>query len=358
MSIFLEKYFNHLDKAPVPKVSLSKISSKLNLNEMPMNVPENLVEEIVKNLSAIKVNRYSEPYYSSLIISISEWQKQSPENILVGPGSSSFITLLLDYFGNQVLGDIIILRPSFVLYEHYCKTHKITYKTWDLDNNYQFVPEDLGTIKDYSIIFLTTPNNPTGTVVKKDTLKELLEKHNTSLFVVDEAYAEFAEENMLNLIDDYENVIVLRTMSKAYHAAGLRCGILFSKPGNIDRLRRLMVPWNLSVYTVSAIKDLIEYEQRTHWFEEQINGLRIQREKIYISVKGSKNIITYPSQANFILLKVKDTELFKLLSQRLSENGILVNYPSNLSLLENCLRITVGNKKENRELIKILADFR
>jgi len=317
---------------------------------MPSDIPDELRILIFDEVQASSFNRYPEPYAVTLRTKLAAWYGCSPGQILVGPGSSSFIRLLLTYFGLHMKGRLVITRPSFSYYEQFCAAFGINYDTWELDENFQYDPADLDEVPDYSVIFLTSPNNPTGSVLAPDSLKSLLFRHPKSLFIVDEAYAEFTAQAMLPLLNEHDNVILLRTFSKSWSAPSIRCGALIAPEPLARALAHLQTPWQLSAFTIDAAKVMIDYLQRTNWVNERVDSLISEREKLFkdCSRLAGAAFTVYPSQANFLLLKATSLEAHVAILKACTEHSVLVGDMHNLPRLAHCIRVTIGTPEENR----------
>lgn len=349
MSEFIQQYFPN--QVVPPGKPTFPIKYALHLNEMPLNMPEELRRIIADRVANVSFNKYPEPFGQSLVASLAQWYHCDPSNIMIAPGSSAFIRLLLAYFGLNKKGKIIITRPSFTYYEQFCDAYHIPFEPWNLDENFNYVPGLLEDLPDYSIVFLTTPNNPTGNVITLDMMRKLLKTHSTSLFVVDEAYAEFVDQTMLPLLKDHDNLILLRTFSKAFCGAGVRCGVLFAQEPMVQALMNLQTPWQLTPFTIESVKAILDFATQNSWFQEQVAYIIQERDALFkkLTQLKSKSYTFYPSQANFLLFKSKDRQTHQALFQACAAAGILIKDLSNESRLENYARVTIGMNEANEK---------
>lgn len=354
MSSFVQEYFPQR-LAPPGKPNFP-VKYALHLNEMPQPIPEKVHQEIARRVEKIPSNKYPEPFGQSLITQMAHWYQCDPQQIMVAPGSSAFIRLLLAYFGLNRRGKILITRPSFTYYEQYCQAFHIPFEPWDLDENFDYVPSALDSLPDYSVVFLTTPNNPTGNIIPVDVMRNLLTKHRKSLFVVDEAYAEFVEQTMLPLLKEHNNLVLLRTFSKAFCAAGVRCGVLFAQESIVQALMNLQTPWQLTPFTIEATKVILEYTENNPWFQEQVDAVIKERDRLFkMLVRLKSRVYTFfPSQANFLLIKSKNKEAHESLLLSCATLGILIKDLSNEPRLENYVRVTVGTAEANNQFYQAL----
>lgn len=352
MSAFIKKYF--LQQPSQPGKPNFPVKYALHLNEMPENMPIKLRQTIAERIADVPFNRYPDPFGQSLIGPLAEWYHCDPKKIMIAPGSSAFIRLLIGYFGLNKKGKIVITRPSFTYYEQYCETYHIPFEQWSLDEKFDYVPERLKDLPDYSIVFLTTPNNPTGNIISLDTMRDLLITHNKSLFVVDEAYAEFVNQTMMPLIEEHDNIVLLRTFSKAFCGAGVRCGVLFAQESMVQALLNLQTPWQLTPFTLETVKALLEFASKDPWFKEQVMNVIAERDALFNRLIGlnSKKYLFFPSQANFLLLKSENENAHQSLLQACAIRGIIIKDLSNEPMLENYARVTIGLREANDAFYK------
>jgi histidinol-phosphate aminotransferase len=322
----------------------------LHLNEMPLDVPEELKETIAERFKTVAFNRYPEPFAQSLVAQLATWYGCRPQELMVAPGSSAFIRLLLTFFGLNGCGQLVISRPSFAYYQQFCDSFHIPFTPWDLDENFQFVPSALDGLTKYSVVFLTTPNNPTGSQLSPATLRALLAKHPQSLFVVDEAYAEFVDETMLPLLKQFDNLVLLRTFSKAFCAAGVRCGVLLTNSALVSCLSGLQTPWQLSPFTIEAAKEILLYESETHWFKKQVLQIVAERDHLLEDCQesGSEHLSVFPSKANFLLIKSDTAQTHTRLLTECAQRKVLIKDLDGEPNLANCVRVTIGTPQANQ----------
>lgn len=358
MSLITKKYF--------PKTSNKKkqekkypIKYELHLNEMPEDIPIQLRKKIISQLQKVPLNKYPEPFAQSITGLMSEWYGVDNKNIMIAPGSSAFIRLLLTYFSINCKGKIVISRPSFTYYEQYCNTQNIDFESWNLGTNFEYNKEEIKDLPDYSVVFLTTPNNPTGNSISLDLMESLLNEHPKSLFIVDEAYAEFLDKTMLPLIKKYDNLIILRTFSKAFAVAGIRCGVLFAQNDLVNALMGIQTPWQLSSFTIESIRVILEFIKNNSWFDDQIKKIINERNKLFNKLNKLKsNTYTfYPSEANFLMFKSKNTRHHKLLLNTCAKRGILIKNLTGEPRLNNFARVSIGSIKANNAFYKVIKDL-
>lgn len=320
---------------------------KLDANESPFFVK---ISDIVKNIE-IPLNRYPDPEALNLRKAISKRIKISIDNIMVGNGSDELIYYLILTFGGPVLYPI----PTFSMYGIIAQSVGVETVESKLDKKFDINEKEfLNLIKNRrpSLIFISTPNNPTGNTFSSDKILKIIEtaRQKNSLVVIDEAYVPFcSEKGFLPFLKDYENLLILRTLSKI-GLAGLRIGYLIGSEEIINEIGKVKLPYNVDALTqYIATYALNNFYSKIKKFVKEIIK---EREKLQKELLKLKNIEVYPSEANFILFKSKES---KQIYEKLLKSGILIRDMS--STIKNSLRVTVGTKEENAEFIKILTSI-
>ncbi|MFM9989025.1 histidinol-phosphate transaminase [Flavobacterium sp.] len=299
------------------------------------------------------INRYPDPQQKKSKGFLSQQNKINENQILIGNGSDEVLDLVFRAFCEPNVDNVITLPPTYGMYGVLANINAIENKEVLLSADFQPNIDDI--IKNINantkIIFLCSPNNPTGNSFDDQTVLSLLKNFN-GLVVIDEAYIDFSKNaSWLQEINDYPNLVITQTLSKAYAMAGLRVGILYASTEIISILNKIKPPYNINnLSQETAIKKL---EQTTLDF--QVKKIISERKKMVESLVSIPFIEkTYPSDANFILIKVDDAN--KIYNQ-LIENGIVIRNRSNQPLCENCLRITIGTKEENEKLMTVLKSL-
>ncbi|WP_303317639.1 histidinol-phosphate transaminase [Flavivirga abyssicola] len=297
------------------------------------------------------VNRYPDPQQGDLKTMLSEIKNINSKNILLGNGSDEVLDLIFRAFCEPNKDNIIILPPTYGMYSVLANINAVGIKEVQLSNSFQPQVETiLNAVNESSkILFLCSPNNPTGNSFSSQSIEELLNKFE-GLVVIDEAYIDFSKENSwIDCLEEFPNLVVTQTLSKAYGMAGIRLGICYASTEIISILNRIKPPYNVNELTQQkaiqqlSIKDLAV---------NQINSI-LEERTLLISALESVSYISkiYPSDANFVLVKVDDA--VKRYDQ-LIDKGIVIRNRTTQPGCENCLRLTVGTKEENEILIKTL----
>jgi histidinol-phosphate aminotransferase len=299
------------------------------------------------------VNRYPDPLQKKLKQRIAEIKGVKAEQLFLGNGSDECIDLLFRLFCRPGIDKVATISPSYGMYAVSARINQIELVEILLNEDFSLDPERiLNASKDCKILFLCSPNNPTGQSFPQNQLIELVENFQ-GVVVVDEAYIDFSsEDSMLKVLNDYPNLAVSQTFSKAYGMAGIRLGMLFGSIELISWINKIKPPYNINQLTQEfALNKLSDLSQ----VNSEIEVIRSEREKLMNSLTQLPLILkVYPSDSNFILVKVSDADR---LYSYLIEKGIVVRNRSNQPLCLNTLRLTIGTPTENSQLLNALNEF-
>lgn len=311
----------------------------LDANENPFNDP---------------YNRYPDPNQRLLKNKISELLRIPFENIFLGNGSDEAIDLLFRAFCEPSIDRVISIEPSYGMYKVCADIQNIAIDGALLNIDFSLNIENIITQirKETKIIFLCSPNNPSGNLLEESKIIHLLNEFE-GLVVVDEAYIDFADNNgLLKYLSNYPNLVVLRTFSKAWGLAGIRLGMAFASAEIIDVLNKIKYPYNLNVLTQKyALGKISEAKEKDLWVRTIIEERERMRKELDFLPFVEK---IYASDANFLLVKTLEP---RLIYNYLVGEGIIVRDRSNVPLCKNCLRITIGTKQENDLLLEKLKTF-
>lgn len=300
-------------------------------------------------------NRYPDPLQWDLKKKIAAIKKVEAEHMLLGNGSDECIDLLIRAFCNPKQDNIIICPPTYGMYEVYAHINDVPVKEVPLTTAYQLNLEALeGAIDVFTkIIFLCSPNNPTGNSLDREEIEMVLNNFD-GIVVVDEAYINYSRQrSFISELKDYPNLVVMQTFSKAWGLAALRLGMIFASREIVDVLNKIKPPYNINQATQElALKALDNLEEVNSMIRETVK----EREAL-IRELGDLPMVerTFPTDANFVLVKMEGaTAIYNYLK----EKGIIVRNRSNVLLCEDSLRITVGTPAQNAELITSLKDYK
>lgn len=333
-------------EAPEPAAEVN-----LAANENPENLPEPVLERIREIAASTAFNRYPDARTLELRKSLAETNGVRLENVIVGNGGDEILVHVCLAFGGMQRASLTF-PPTFSMYEI------ISTSTGTVSSSVRrradfCVDEDeaLRAAAESDLVFLANPNNPTGTLESRETV-ERLASATKGLFVLDEAYCEFAGVTYLDLLDELENLLVLRTFSKAFSMAGLRVGYLIARPEVISELQKVRLPYNSNVFSQSAALAATQYKSL---FDERIRAIVSERERVRQELEEVRGIEVLPSRANFLLLRVLERDAYEVW-QRLLEQGVLVRNFTGDELLDRYLRVTIGLRTENDRFLAALGD--
>jgi histidinol-phosphate aminotransferase len=296
------------------------------------------------------INRYPDPQQKILKSLLSKQKGINENQILIGNGSDEVLDLLFRAFCEPNIDNIITLPPTYGMYGVLADLNAIENREVVLNNDFQpNVEVILKSVNDKTrIIFLCSPNNPTGNSFDEETVLRLLNNFN-NIVVIDEAYIDFSnKESWLSQLHRFPNLVITQTLSKAYGMAGLRVGILYASTEIISILNKIKPPYNIN--TLSQEKAIMQLKQND--LAVQLGKIIQERENLIKSLAEISFVEKiFPTDANFILIKVDNAE--KRYNQ-LIQKGIVLRNRSNQALCENCIRITIGTSKENEKLIENL----
>lgn len=297
------------------------------------------------------VNRYPDPQQLKLKIEIAELKEISTENILLGNGSDEVLDLIFRAFCRPGKDNVITLPPTYGMYKVLAELNEIEDREVVLNNDLQPGVERILEKVDINtkLLFLCSPNNPTGNSFSEATVLKLLKEFN-GLVVIDEAYIDFSEkQSWLQKLMEFPNLVITQTLSKAYGLAGIRLGICYASEEIIAVLNKIKPPYNINELTQ---KRAVEKLKNREEVLKEIKEILDQKEVLAAELDNLKMVKkVFPSDANFLLVRVDNAEARYA---QLLDHGIVVRNRSNQVLCENTLRFTVGTATENKKLLKVL----
>lgn len=311
----------------------------LDANENPYNEP---------------FNRYPDPLQREVKKRLAAIKGVKPENIFLGVGSDEGIDLAYRIFCRPGIDNVVAIAPSYGMYEVCADINDIEYRRVSLDDNFNFDPDTLlaATDENTKLLWICSPNNPTGNAYPIEMIIKTAQAFN-GIVMVDEAYIDFSSKgSMIAYLDQCPNVIVLQTFSKAWGRAGLRLGVAYASPEIIDYYNKVKYPYNINAITQEkAIEALENVAKVKAWVDELLDNRSLLAEALE-KMSCVKHI--YPSDANFLLIRVDDPDC---LYNFLCNQGIIVRNRNRVEKCAGCLRITIGTKDENAQLINAINDY-
>ncbi|MFT3919664.1 MAG: histidinol-phosphate transaminase [Cloacibacterium sp.] len=341
-----------------------------------MNI-QNLVRENIKNLTPYSsardeffadagvfldanenpfgdFNRYPDPYQKTLKTEISKIKNIETNKIFLGNGSDEVIDLLMRIFAEPKKDKILVFNPTYGMYEVSANINDVEVVSYPLNEDFQIeFTKDLEEIlkdENLKLVFVCSPNNPSGNLIARKSVLEILQKFK-GIVVVDEAYEDFSnEQSWISEIDNFPQLVVMQTFSKAWGMAGLRVGMAFAQPEILDLMNKVKPPYNISILNQKEVYNSLQNIEK---FRENLNEILEQRsfiENELLKFNFVKKI--YPSDANFLLIKVENAD--QLYNYLVDEKIIIRNRNK---VVENCVRITIGNQEENQKLLQSLKNY-
>lgn len=299
-------------------------------------------------------NRYPDPQQRDLKELIAVQRGLATSNVLLGNGSDEVLDLLFRAFCVPGKDAVIINPPTYGMYKVLAQTNDISIKEVLLDTNFQIQPEViLEAVDAYTkLIFICSPNNPTGNLIAKDRIQQLLDNFD-GLVIVDEAYIDFCiSDSLVKKLRDNPNLVITQTLSKAYGLAGIRLGICCASEAIVSILNKIKPPYNVNSLTQSRAHERVSQIAKIHL---EVDTIKDERAILHQQLEKLSFVSeVFPSMANFILARVDDAGLRY---EQLIKQGIVVRNRSSQALCENTLRFTVGTRKENVQLITALKNL-
>jgi histidinol-phosphate aminotransferase len=302
------------------------------------------------------LNRYPDPYQREIKDKLAVLKGCFPEQIFLGNGSDEAIDLIIKAVCEPKLDNMVILPPTYGMYQVCADIQQIEIRKSNLTSNFQLDLTDIGTKVDANTkaIWVCSPNNPSGNLIQVNSILALLNAYPNTLIIVDEAYIDFATQpSFVEQLTKFENMVVLQTFSKAWGMAGLRVGMAFADAELIKILNKIKYPYNLNLESQRLVLKALDNVEKKNGFVEKILVERFKLFKKLMELDNVRHI--YPSDSNQLLVKFKDA---KAVFHYLIERKVIVRDRTNVTLCDDCLRISIGTGKENNILMSELKRFK
>lgn len=300
-------------------------------------------------------NRYPDPLQLEIKSKIAQLKNCQVEQLFLGNGSDEAIDLIIRMTCLSGVHNLIICPPTYGMYEVSANINHISIRQVPLTKQFELNVDGILQAIDEStrLIFICSPNNPTGNKLNRADIYQVLESFNTGFVIIDEAYIDFSDEpSFIHELDKYPQLIVLQTLSKAYGLASLRLGMAIAHPTVISLLNKVKPPYNISGATQEQVRLALSNQD---FVKNSIEEISIQKNSLILNLNEIKEVEEiFPSHANFILVKFKAS---KRLFDYLIEHKVITRNRSNVTLCEGCIRITIGKKEENEQLISQIKAF-
>ena len=321
----------------------------ISANENPHDVPDDLRRKIESAVRAVRFNRYPDPLANDLRDMIAEANGLDRNNVILGNGGDELLFNMALAFGGPGR-TFLNIPPTFSVYVNNAQLTNT--RVVEVPRNADFsIDEDAvvdrlaqGDI-DYAII--TSPNNPTGDVASDDFIRRALNASD-ALVMVDEAYFEFSRATVRPLLAEFDNLVILRTFSKAFSLAGVRMGYLLANECVINEFKKVRQPYSVDAVSQAIAK--VVYENRS-MFAPGINAIIDERARVTAELSAIDGVTVWPSGANYVLFRVEGASA---VWQQLLDAGVLIRDFSRSARLENCLRVSIGSAEENTRFLETL----
>ena len=353
-------FFSELLQNTESRIAPAKPSAILLLdkNEQPDDVDFSIKKKVADSLLAADWNRYPAADLKDIEMQVANYCGLDPEQIVLGPGSASIITTLLNYFALNKKR-IVIAQPTYTLFDYHCKTYGIDYEPWLLTADLEYDYDNMPQLGAGSVLIITTPNNPVGNTIEQEKLEHILRTNPDSFIIVDAVYAEFAEVDFTPLVNKYDNLIVLRSFSKAFPIAGLRLGYLCAAPQTAAIVRKLMLMFSINQFSLVFAREVLFSQKFLQRSEDRVKSIIAERTWVYraLNCRFDQQVLkVFRSAGNFLLVRIFDDATFNKLMADFEKNGIKVLNSSPFPLLKNTFRVSIGKPEENETFIQCLRD--
>jgi histidinol-phosphate aminotransferase len=327
----------------------------LDKNELSEDVNSWLKLKVLDKLMDAEWNRYPENTLQAIESKVAEYAKLQASQVALGPGSASIIANLLNYFAIQQK-HIVIVQPTYALFEVHCRNYQIPFTPWMLKNELEFDFEQTPQLDRNSVLFLTSPNNPVGNTIDLETLENLLQRFPETLIVLDNVYYEFSDTDFSPLLNQYSNLLIIRSFSKAFPVASVRLGYICGSENNLGWIKNLRLNYSLNSFSLAVASEILFDPTFQKESLCRVSDIIRQRELLTARIMAyfeTNEIEVFRSQGNFILIKV-NSELHQEIQNKLHKCHILVLDASKFPKLNDCIRISIGNSEECDAVMNVL----
>ncbi|WP_123054018.1 histidinol-phosphate transaminase [Clostridium sp. JN-1] len=343
---FLKENLKNFNPYTAPEV---KYEIKLDANENFMNIRSDILEKVLGKIKSLDFNRYPDPDSTKVCKLYADYAKTDAKNVMAGNGSDELIQIIISAFVDK--GEsIMCVNPDFSIYAEYTEIEGGKAKVFELNEDFSLNVDKLiesVNREKVKVLFVSNPNNPVGTIIPRQDVLRIINECN-SIVVVDEAYIEFYGESIVDKINDYENLIVLRTFSKAAAMAAIRLGFLITNHKLIQEIKKVKPVFNVNSVTQAIGEVILE---NTDYIKDYTKKVLVERKFLFDGLKSINGLKVYPTHSNFIIMKLKDSQnIYK----ELLKNSISVRNYAGDGRLNDFIRISVGSRKENEAVLNCL----
>jgi len=336
------------------QIKVPRKKTMMCLNESTLDPFSVIKDAFFKKMQHVHLNRYFNEISASLKEKMALYTGVNSQQLLFGNGADEMLYYIFNAVRNNLEDYAVSLSPSYFDYKSYTSSVGMQIKFLSLDKKFDFDEEkylELCNNSNCKLAILCNPNNPTGNLFPKQKLLNIIEKFN-KLVLMDETYFEFSGETLQDYVEQFPNLILVRSFSKSFSSAGLRFGYAISNQKNIEQLKKVVTAFNLSLLTQTFVDTMLDFQ---NIFLEHTQNVVQMREKLYKNLNNLAGIEAKPSATNF--LSFTAGKLSSQLFQHLQKNEIAVRDIGAHPLLKNYLRVTVGTPAENDKFIKTIQTF-
>lgn len=322
----------------------------LNANESYKNISNDIIKEIQEEMGHLMFNRYPEDSNQKLVEAYAKYIKKDPACIMAGNGSDEMLGTMIGLTMKEGK-KLFTLSLDFSMYDYYASMHNGTMLKYPLGVEECFDVDDfiaMGKENQVDLILFSNPNNPTGKVIAQKDLLKIVEAFPDIYVIIDEAYADFDDTTMLDYIDTYKNLLVTRTLSKAFALAGIRCGFLIGNQKTMEIIKPYKVPYNVNCMTQLVGSIVLKHSDEVL---ANIEEIKVARDALYAEYLklGRNDIKLYPSKTNYLYGKATNKKSF--MDALKSKNIVIRDY------CDDSFRITIGSKEQNQIILDVLRTF-
>ena len=340
----------------MPAKIKEKVNIRIGLNEN-LVFPENIIKQLLQRVaSSIDPRIYPEDYCESLADMIAAKHHLNSNQVVIGNGGDKIIDLMVRL--TIVAGkNAVVINPTYPMYEHAIKvqgggmTEFLLTPAPEFDLDPDYILANITPNKD-RLLFLCSPNNPTGNQFNESKIRRLISEF-PGIVALDETYSNFAEYSLVDALEEYPNLIIMKSMSKFFGMAGMRLGYALADSFLISRIKELLPAFNVNVASLELAKAVFQEEKI---LTEITRGIVTERSRVFKKLQEISDIIPYKSHTNFILFKIRNLEADLIQKKLLKDKGVLVRNMSAMPLCDNCLRMTITTQKNNDEFIHALKE--
>ncbi|MDH5229088.1 MAG: histidinol-phosphate transaminase [Gammaproteobacteria bacterium] len=357
MKTSLQQQVEQLIRSQVRELSAYHVPSadgmlKLDAMENPYSLPEELKQTWLVSIQDAALNRYPDPQAKQLCDAIRQHEKiDNKFSILLGNGSDEIIQMIIMALAKPN-AKVLAPEPSFVMYKMIAKLCNVEFVGIDLNEDFSLnMPAMLQAIEEHqpAVVFLAYPNNPTGNLFSREQVEQIIQASH-GLVVIDEAYTAFASDSLIDWLDVYDHMLLMRTYSKT-GLAGLRLGYLIGQAAWLNEFDKVRLPYNINVLTQATVCFAL---QHANVLQQQTQNLKQSREQLAAVLANTAGVTVFPSEANFISFRVDAGAADEIFEALKAQKVLIKNLSAGHKLLRDCLRVTVGTDEENELFIQAL----